>query len=537
MEPIILEHIIQFASLTVIALFAVLYAKGKFITILPGVMLGALTARLFNLNLYTPLKSFSVLAAILIVFIAGLELDINYVYREGFRLGLQIFFEITLILSTILIMHTLLPYELAITLTVLILASTEAFALVATKNPNLRSLGITISVMEDSFAVTVLALGYLTSKSITIVPAVYGLIIGSITLLVIILFIAKPFNKVLDSIENIDTKIIITLLYLLLLSILSETTGIPDAFVVFIGGLALAIYGYDHATYKRMESYMYLALIGFIASLPFQINFILTPYMYIKALILGLIFSVTVFIIRSIILFISLYLSGFSLNNVLTLSLTLANTGEFGLIILAALMSRGIISPEYAYAAMFTYVINLTIESHIAKNIDRYKDKVYTIIPKFVWDRLLSWRLVINTAVEDLSIEGGFKYLLYQYIGLALITYLSTIILHFISYSFMEISIFIIESASLIVAVWVGVKHLYQRLPRVRISTRPFLILIELFITYIFIVPIIWSIETYIGKYGVESILNPIILTALAITTISILYLIKKLPLSSISYK
>lgn len=526
-------QISQLGFLLLISIITILYAKKKFITILPGVLLGALFARLLGLNVYAPLQSFSTLAAILIVFIAGLELNIEYVIRERYRIGLQVFFEIVLLISLIIVLEKFLPFELAITIIVLTLASTEAFALVATTNRELKSLGITVSVMEDSFAVTILALGYLTTTELSPGPDIYRVVIGAFVLLVIVLFLARPFNRVLGYIESIDTKIIITLLYLLLLSILSEVTGIPDAFVVFIGGLALAIYGYDHMTYRRMESYMYLALIGFIATFPFTVSHPLTMDTFLYSALLGTVFAFVVFLLRFIILFVSLYLAGFLLNHVITLSLTLANSGEFGLIVLASLMLQGMVPPEYAYAAMFTYVVNLTFVSHVTRNIDRYRDLVYKLIPKSILEKLVRWNWIINDSVSELSREGGFKLLVYQYITLALVTYISIGILKFINYPPLEIIAFLIQIASLLAAVWISVNHLYYRLSRVRSLTTSFVIIVEIFIAYVFIVPIAWSISTYIEKYGLSSLAHPLILLSIVMVTLIIIYLVRKIPVKN----
>jgi len=530
-------HLSQFGFLALISLISILYAKKRFITILPGVLLGALLARLLGFEVYYPLESFSTLAAILIVFIAGLELNIDYVNKEKYRIGLQVFFEIVLLISLIIVLERLLPYELAITIVVLTLASTEAFALVATTNPELKSLGITISVMEDSFAVSVLALGYLTSKQFTPGPDIYRLVVGAFVLLVIILFLARPFNRILEYIESIDTKIIITLLFLLLLSILSEATGIPDPFTVFIGGLALAIYGYDHTTYKRMESYMYLALIGFIATLPFLVNSSLDINTFLYSMTIGLVLAFLVYILRFIILFISLYLSGFLFNHIVTISLTLANSGEFGLIVLAGLMSHNVIPPIYAYAAMFTYIFNLTLVSYITRNIDRYRDLVYKLMPKPILTRLIHWNWIINDSVSELSREGGFKLLVYQYITLALITYLSIGILKFINHPIIGTAVLLIQIASLLAAVWIGVNHLYYRLSVVRSLTTSFVIIVELFITYVFIVPILWSISTYFERYGVSSVLHPLILLSIIMVTLIIIYLVRRIPVKNIFSK
>lgn len=527
----------QLFSLAIITVFGLFYARKRSIAILPGLMIGSLLSRALGLELFSPLVKFSMLAAVLVVFIAGTEIDMDFLRREKEHILLTIFFEFLLLLSLYYYVGSILEASYAYVLIAATVASNEVYAIVSTNNPTIKSYGITISVLEDTFAVLLLTIGYFTSTSyhnIFSSNILYQTIsLGMITIIALF-FIAKPFSKIIRSTDNIEAKVLLTLLYIFLLTLLSKFIGIPEVLTVFIGAVFLAFYGYDNVTVERMSSYMYLALMGFVISLPFQVPGNIPISIFLISVLIGLILSILAYIIRFIVLFSSTILGGLRLDYSVTLSLSLANSGEFGLIVLSTLSLSGLIPLWLVLTAMFSYSFNLTFVSYIVRNIDRIKELIYSKTPlkllKLADDISLEMRSITN----ELKSDKEFVQSLYQIIILTGFIYLLSGIINILKSPLFSQITYIAMLGVFMFSIYMTFKNIVFRIYR-RITARSiFITIVELSIFYIVTAPIIVSFR-HIYLKGALSLFNPMTII-LALLFGGILLEITYLLLRNINY-
>lgn len=502
--------ILQLTSLAIITFFGLLYAKKRTVVILPGLMIGSLLSRALGLELYPPLVEFSTLAAVLVVFIAGTEIDIDFLRSEKEHILLTVFFEFLILLSLYYYIGWIFKPAYAYVLVAATVASNEVFALASTSNPTIKGYGVTISVLEDTFAVFLLAIGYFSSGSSSFSSSmIFQTIPLSVIVIIILFFVAKPFSKLIKSTGNIEAKVLLTLLYIFLLTLLSEFIGLPEVLTVFLGAVFLAFYGYDRTTAERMSSYMYLALMGFVVSLPFQISGDISIYIFLVSALIGLVLSAIAYITRFIVLSFSTILGGLRIDYSMSLSLTLANSGEFGLIVLSALSNEGLIPVWLVLTAMFSYAFNLTFVSYIARNIDNFKEIIYTQTPSKLLKHADQISLEMRNITNELKSDKQFIQSLYQIIILAGFIYLLSGVLNILKSLLLSQLLYIVILSVFMLSLYIIFKNIVFRISR-RISTRSiFIIVVELSIFYIAVAPVIISFEN-IYRRGVLTIFNPL---------------------------
>ncbi len=510
--PVDYTGLLQLGSLILITFFALLYARKKSVVILPGLMLGSIISRALGLELYLPLIEFSTLAAVLVVFIAGMEVDIDFLRSEKEHIILTVFFEFLILLSLYYYISLLFQISYAYVLIAATVASNEVFAIASTNNPVIKGYGVTISVLEDTIAILLLAIGYFTGSANNLSSNMLFQNISLIIIIIVILFfIAKPFGRLIKSTDNMEAKVLLTLLYIFLLTLLSEFIGLPDVLIVFIGAIFLAVYGYDKTTIDRMSSYMYLALMGFIISLPFQITGNLSLPIFLISALLGIILSLIAYVIRFFTLFISTILGGLRIDYSLSLSLTLANSGEFGLIVLSTLLLNGLIPAWLVLTAMFSYAFNLTIVSYIARNLDYFKDIIYSKSSTRLLDFLNDISMEMRSITSELKSDSQFIQGLYQIIILTGFIYLLSGILSIIKSSFLSQMTYIVILGVFMVFLYIIFKNIIIRISWKITTHSIFIIVMELSIFYIVSTPVIMSFNNLYRK-GAFSIFNPLII-------------------------
>lgn len=359
--------------LLLMVLFSLLYVRFRSIVVLPAVMVSSLIGVMTGLEVHPFIRGMKDFAVPLLVFIAGLKVKPRFIEEEKERVTLMWFVEAALFLTFFYLSSALLPLELALTLSSLIVASNEMFAIQASriKGKDIGLYGITLSVFEDILAVFLLSLGFFTLSAQPAGEELGLKIASTLSLIPVLYLLSSPFDRLIDRIGNIDSKILLTVLYLAMLVGISEIPGIPEALIVFIGAIMLSIRGFDEKVFEVFEGYLSLALIGFVATLPYlasptQTGIWLNLVDIAAIAAAGLALSIAAFILRSIFVFLASILTGLTLEKSLTLSIALGNTGEFGLIVVSYLISSSnLIPPRYAYIAMFAYTFNLTIVSFI----------------------------------------------------------------------------------------------------------------------------------------------------------------------------
>jgi len=403
MEVELLKDISSLVHLLVAVALAILYAKSRAVVILPALMFASLLGVALGFEVHPFILGISGFAAALIVFIAGLELDPHFLRIEKERILVMFAIEAVLILSLFYTLTFLLPLTIAVTLVAIMIASNESFVVELARigGGKLAQYGITLSVLEDALAVFLLSVGFFTSASLQIpTEQIEFLISVSFALIPILYILSKPFDDLLDALTRNDTKVLLTILYMAILMALAEVLKIPEAIPVFIGSVMLSLRGFSKETFKAIESYFILALMGFVASLPFMIKksgveFHVSLETMLWAMGLGIVLALAAFVLRFLVVFFSSLMGGLKIDSSLKLGLSLANTGEFGLIVLAALIKTGGIPPEIAYAAMFAYDFNLSLVSVVVNRIEEITG----------WIKEKAGRLILNK-LETLSREA-----------------------------------------------------------------------------------------------------------------------------------
>lgn len=368
------------AHLAIAIVLATVYAMKKQIVVLPALMIASLIGSLLGLGIHPFLLGIADFAAILIVFVAGMELKRDFLIREKERILITFLLEALLLLTLFQVLLTFLPLPIALAIVAIMIASNEAFTIELKRiDEDLAQFGITLSVLEDSLALFLLSIGFFTSLSIAGAgEKVEILVLVSVLLLIILYLTSGPISKYLKHVERTDTKVLIVILYMVSLVALSEFVGIPEVIPVFIGAVTLSLKGIDQETYEAIHSYFILALMGFVASLPYRVpTRFVSLRSYAHVLVLGVALGLVAYAFRFTLLLLASLFGGFAIEESLALALTMANTGEFGLIVLSALSSTDrLIQPEVAYAAMLAYAVNLTLTSEISKRVHRIVSRV-----------------------------------------------------------------------------------------------------------------------------------------------------------------
>jgi len=511
--------------LSLAAVLSFIYAKRRAVVILPALMLASLLSRWLGLKPFEPLLQFSSLATALLVFIVGLELNVDFVRREKERIVLMSFFEFLFMLSIFYVLRSVKDIPLSLAFMATIIASNEAFALAASNDPDIRALSMTISVFEDSFAVFLLSIGFFSSAQVSIGgESIENLMLLSIALMLMLIVLAKFFNKLVRSIEDRNAKILLSLLYLLFLIVLADLIKLPEALVVFIGGLALAIHGFDEETTRALETYMSIALMGFVMSLPYVIQEELTSEIFMKGLAWGLCFSIIAFIVRSLILSAATFLSGLDLGSCLILSLSLANMGEFGLLVVFELMRERIIPAELALGAMFAYAFNLTLVSLVVRRMDYIVHLIRSRTPSWLIVRMKSVSAEIDNFIRIAMKEESFRSYLYELVILVAFVYIMTGVAQWSSWSIMSYLFSLIVFGAFIAAIYIVFQRMSELLHFKDFTGRSFFLLILRYtMLYVILAPLLVSLENLLRTGSPIKLSHPISLFFIFISAVLLL--------------
>jgi len=411
-------YLIHLALVSILALF---YAKRKSVVLLPAIMFASLFCAFLGFRAHDVLISISPLAAALIVFVAGLELDVETFMAEKERLFLMFSIEVMIFLSLFYLLSMVLEDPISLALVAIMVASNEMFVLELKKvgDERLANFGIALSVLEDSLAVFLLSIGFFTERSLKgiRIQALEALTVTALLIPILYIF-ARPFSKYIKGTSRLDARIFSTILYLFVLTSIGHALHVPEAIPVFIGALMLSIYGFDKETFKSIEHYLMLALLGFISSLPFSVEVNMSTSEFLISLGYGLILAIAAFTLRGLMLLISSIMAGFTLEEALKISLTLANTGEFGLIVLAG-MAR-ILPPTLVFAAMFAYAFNLTLESEVTLKVEKLVPSFINRMPKRIIEGLKS----LSSQAASFTGDPEFKTWMYGTIVRLVLIYL-----------------------------------------------------------------------------------------------------------------
>ncbi len=524
----------QILYLALVSLIAILYSRMRPIVILPALMIGSLFGVALGLEIPKLLVDLSPFALALLVFIAGVELDVDFVKKEKERILLFLFFEIAIVISIYVFLRIIVPPGIALTLAALMIASNESFAYEYGKvsDRELANYGIAISILEDSVAVFLSSIGYFTLglKGISR-EVIYWLIAWSIIVLIATIVLARWIDILVRGAEE-KTKLLTVLLYMLILISISEFLHLPEALIVFIGAISMAIQGLDRPVFEVLEGLMTLALMGFVMALPYYVNVPEMPpldtfFLYLHAIAFGSVFAVLAFVFRAVALFTASFLSGMDIVRGLRLSVVLANTGEFGLLVLATLLEQGVNLPlEIALGAMFAYAFNLTLLNAISGKVDGLVSYILDRTPGPIMGKLFRIHDEIVEVINDLVADAEFKHHVYQ---LAIIISLTYLLSFFFNMrvglqQLLLVSLF----SSMIAAIYVVIRRMARGLKEIgRIdASKAFSMLLRATILYMIVLPIPSIADEYFRRGIIMTFSNPasfvfVVLLSAAIAIIS----------------
>ncbi len=502
------------AFLAVAAGLAAVYGLRKAIVVLPGLMLAALLARTAGLPGFQPLFAFSSLATALLVFIAGLELDVRLLGKEKERVLLLFFFEMLILLSMLNVLRALLDLPLALALTAVMLASNEAFVLEAARgSAELGQFGITISVLEDSAAVFLLSVGFFTSKGAVLSgPELYDLLVRAMLLLGLALALGGAFNGVLRRTDSVDAGVLVMLVYVLLMSSAAGLAGLPEALVLFLGGVGLAVRGVPERTAEAMRGYMTLALMGFVLYLPYRLP-PPSPGEALGAAALGAAMALAAFALRGTVLWVSSLLAGLDLRSSTTLALSLANTGEFGLLVVSTLAEEGMIGTQVALAAMFAYAINLTLVSAVVRRIDAARNLVLAAIPDPLEERIDDLTRDIDRFVVSALKDEKFKGHLYEMAAVAAVVYLITAAMEALQNPITNYAFSVVLLGAFVLTVYTALERMSRDLEVVGSSPYSLISMaIRFSVLYVVMAPLLHSLQRALSGGLLVSMSHPMTL-------------------------
>ncbi len=513
MTQIGLPHILYLA---VVSLIAVGYSRIRPIVILPALMIGSLVGKALGLEIPGLLVDLSPFALALLVFIAGVELDVDFIRKEKERLFLFIFFEASILLTLYGFLRVIMSPAAALTLTAIMIASNEAFAYEygKTVDRELANYGVAISILEDSLAVFLASVGYFTLGGLAR-EAVYGLVAWSVVVLAITVVLARWIDRIVKGAEE-NTKLLTVLLYLLILISISEFLHLPEALVVFIGAVSMAIQGLDKPVFEILEGLMILALMGFVMTLPYKVYVTeLVPtetfWLYAKAAAIGFTLAILAFVFRAIALFAASFLSGMEFIRGLRLSLVLANTGEFGLLVLATLLAQGVELPlELSLGAMFAYAFNLTLLNVLSRRVDGVVNTIMLKTPQSLMDSVLKIHEEVSELLNNLIADVEFKYHVYQLAFIISVTYVLSFLFN-LRVGFHE-AILVVMFSSILAALYIIFQRMaadIRRISKLGVSSA-FSLLLRLLILYITVLPLISIADEFFERGVIITFSNPL---------------------------
>lgn len=321
------------------------------------------------------LKSIANLGITLMLFTIGLKLNVRDLYKKEVWLGSisHTFLWVTLLnLSLIVIAwlglrpfsdldwatHSLLAFALSFSSTVCIVKILEESGEIKTRH---GKLAIGILIMQDIFAVLFLVIA--TGK----VPSIWAFCL-------IFLLFAKPiWRLVIDRVGHGELLTLAGFMFALGGYELFELVGVKGDLGALIVGMLLATHSKSTEMSKTLMNFKDIFLVGFFLTIGFSA--LPTLDLVLSALILCL------FIPIKFLLFFTLFTRlKLRARTSYLASLVLSNYSEFGLIVVALLVSLGWISTQWlvvlALAVSFSFVLTGLIYKTSHNQYTKYKDKL-----------------------------------------------------------------------------------------------------------------------------------------------------------------
>ncbi len=371
-----------FLSITLITILAVLFAflAAHFRQpLLLGYLLAGLVLGPSMLNLLPQthiLSAFSDLGLALLLFIIGMEIDIRRLRTHGLKAFIIGFIQVgATILTGLFLARMFFPAEAGIVLT-LALAMSSTLVVVKTlyEMKKLESLygQVVLGILLAQDVAAVLAIAFLQAGGVLSITAFSTFLLRFLLLTGITLLIGRlvmPFAQRFFS-HQTELVFLSAMAFFFALSMLAVTLGLNMSIGAFLAGMLLSTTLSTAEVTGRVKPVKDFFLMIFFALLGAQLT--LPRYSPSFIGLIGLLIILT-YLIKPAIILIVTRLLGFGPRTAFLSSLSLAQQGEFGLVILGLGVQQGLLGQDAFSLIVFFTLTTMILTAYLI----RYDEHAY----------------------------------------------------------------------------------------------------------------------------------------------------------------
>jgi len=221
---------------------------------------------------------------------------------------------------------------------------------------------------------------------------------GALLVLVALIFAKYILNHLLKfAIRYAELMFIFSLSVCFFFVELAPKLGYSTAIGAFIGGVTLANTGYKYDIYSRLKPLIIFFNMLFFVGLGFQMTL---SNFGANTLALMLLFFLSCFLIKPLVIYVTLRLHRYDLKTSFITGLNLAQFSEFSIIIISSSVLGGILPKEFLTIAIILVVASMLASSYIIK----YDKQIFAYLEKYLRgiDRLFPGKSKI-AEIEKLS--------------------------------------------------------------------------------------------------------------------------------------
>ncbi|MFH1456394.1 MAG: cation:proton antiporter [archaeon] len=325
------------------------------------------------------IKSLSELGIIFLLFVVGVEIDLNKLKKVGWAVGIGGIFQVLMTFLCGFFVGSLLGFDTINSIyagLIVAFSSTMIVIKLLSDEEEINTLHgrliLGILFVQDVLVILALALlglGENASALAFLIIFIKGLLLGSVAYITN-KFAIKPFFKF--AAKSAELLFLLSIAICFLFALFAHTLGFSLAIGAFIGGVILANLPYNLNIIGRISPLKDFFSTIFFATLGMQL--VLVNF---NNLILPLIlFLIIILILKPIFIMLILSLFGYGKRNAFVSAVSLAQISEFALILV--MMVQKTMSPELFSLTIILAVITITMTSYIIK----YELFFYNIISK-----------------------------------------------------------------------------------------------------------------------------------------------------------
>jgi len=382
MDATFLSFLIYFSimvlSATIMAyIFNRLHQPSILAFILTGVLVGPIVLGVVPNTI--EIEMLSKIGIAFLLFSVGLGTDLNKIKQLNITVFLLPIINIILTFVFLFLLKSLLGLTFIQSLYLAFIISFSSTMLVAKTFIDKFEMGtlnaqiaIGILLVEDLIAILAIPiLGGIQNISLTLV----GIISAKVLLLIACAYLLNKFvypKLIKHTIKSAQSFFLLTIASCFLFVLLSQLLNFDIAVGAFIGGLAISIFPYNLEISNNISGIRSLLSMIFFVSLGMQLTFSFHSEGYLLLIVLFL----CVYLLKPILHFLLLVLSGFGARISATCSLYLAQVSEFSLILaMQGLFLSHITSNQYSAIVIVTSVSML-----LTPYLTEYHESIYRFI-------------------------------------------------------------------------------------------------------------------------------------------------------------